>query len=179
MGRIIDLKMKDHLQFLISKILALGCSPKKVKIRTRRKIQSGIFLSQLLDQKEKTGKIDIQTLSGYRYSWEDGIYSSSLQEDWKTLMNEFRVKGDLNYLNLKFVPHRQNRCIQVAKHIHIAPSKDDAFHGRWAKLLANRAYLKAAGWTAQEAQEQITAVDNSASQYLEEAEIILRKLNLL
>lgn len=168
--------MKNHLQLLTAKILALGCNPKKAGIATRRKVESGIFLSQLLSQKEKRKKRDIQTLPGYRYSWEDGIYSSSLVDDWKDLMNELEVKGDLN---LKFVPHRQNRCIQVAKHIHTAPSKDDAFHGHWAKLLADRAYLKFAGWTAQGAQEQIKSIDNPASQYLEEAEFILQKLYLL
>lgn len=168
--------MEDHLQLLTAKILALGCNPKKAGIATRRKIESGIFLSQLLDQKKERKKRDIQTLPGYRYSWEDGIYSSSLVDDWKDIMNDLGVKGDLN---LKFVPHRQNRCIQVAKHIHTAPSKDDAFHGRWAKLLADRAYLKFAGWTAQGAQEQIKSIGNPASQYLEEAEFILQKLYLL
>lgn len=176
MRRIVDLKMKNHLQLLTAKILALGCNPKKPGIATRRKVESGIFLSQLLDQKEKTGTTDIQTPSGYRYSWEDnsGVYSSSLEESWRNLINELVVKGDLN---LKFVPYRQKHCVRLARHVQIAPSKDD--HGRWAKLLANRAYLKTAGWTAQGAQEQIKALDNWGSQYLEEAEIILQKLDLL
>lgn len=176
MEKIVDLKMKDHLQLLTAKILALGCNPKKIKIANRRKIESGIFLSQLLEQKERTGTTDIQILGGYRYTWEDnvGIYSSSLKEDWKALTSEFMRKADLN---LKYVLYRQKYCVRLAKHIQIAPSKDD--HGLWAKLLANRAYLKAAGWTAQEAQEQIKVVDSFGSQYLEEAEIILQKLDLI
>lgn len=175
MRRIVDLKMEDHLQLLTSKILALGCNPKKAGIATRRKIESGIFLSQLLDQKEKTGKTNVQTLGGYHYSWEDyvGIYSSSLEEDWKNLINGLATKGDLN---LKFVPYRQSYCVRLASHIQIAPSKNG---GLWAKLLANRAYLKAAGWTAQEAQEQIKIVDSFGLEYLEEAEIVLQKLGLL
>lgn len=176
MGRIVNLKMKDHFQLLTAKILALGCNPKKAAAPTNWKPQSGIFLSQLLDQKEKTGKIDIQTLGGYRYSWEGGIYSSSLEQDLRNLPDKLMIKGDLN---LKFVPYRQKYCVRVARHIQISPAKSDVFHGHWAKLLANRAYLKAAGWTAQEAQEQTKAVDNWGSQYLEEAEIILQKLDLL
>jgi len=32
MGKIVDLKMKDHLHLLTAKILALGCNLKKAKI---------------------------------------------------------------------------------------------------------------------------------------------------
>lgn len=166
-----DLKMDRHLEFLAAKILALGCNPKSNQDSTQFKVQSGIFLSQLLDQKDRGKKLDIGTLPGYRFNWHKGPLSESLHEDWKELRTALEVYGSFD---LEFVPHRQKHCLRVASEIHTGPTASISSSGEWAFSLATRGYLLAAGWTQKGAREEMNSLDNV--DFFEETEIILHKL---
>lgn len=76
-------------------------------------------------------------------------------------------------------PHRQNYCLRVCRPLHIGPDKELARTGLWARGLSTTAYLKAGGWSDDDAREEIReGLGPDIEELYEEIRITLHNLDL-
>lgn len=122
----------------------------------------------------ETGSFELQSQSGYHFKWTRGVYSPSLDQSWKHLIDglSFFSLGEI------IAPYKKKHCVRVCRPIHMGPDRTVSETGVWAETLAAVAYLQFAGsWEKDKAKEEIReSIGTESSSYYDEAEFVVKNI---
>ncbi|MCS3955556.1 hypothetical protein GGP81_002087 [Salinibacter ruber] len=144
--------MRKRLKHLKRLLHSLDIDPSDPSANTHESVQAGVFLAQLLYQQEEYGEADITEQVGYFFKWYNGPYSSSLEEDYRELVDQLRFENATNGYAAQ-----GSSLTRFAQQVGEAMSPPNEYgRSEWLLMTAAVAYLRAgADWSTEDARSEI------------------------
>lgn len=172
--------MKARYKRLERLLDTLDVDTDRLCAETRRAVQAIVFLTQIMQQHEQDGDVDLSAQIGYFFKWYGGPYSSRLEDVHRQLVTHLQHDTTLNGVPDEQIANsplvRQAECLR--DRIDTPDDVDD--RSRWLRTLAVVAYLRVGGdWSRDGTREELRdTLGADCAQYLNEAEAALVDLGL-
>lgn len=173
--------MKARYKRLERLLDTLDVDTDRLCAETRRAVQAIVFLTQIMQQYEQDGEVDLSAQIGYFFKWYGRPYSSRLEDVHRQLVTHLQHDTTLNG-----VPDEQianSPLVRQAERLRdrIETPDDIDDRSRWLRTLAMVAYLRVGGdWSREGTREELReTLGADCAQHLDAAEAVLADLGLL